>query len=213
MDKDYHDYVIKDGNFIGEFEEMYQTCDDPWGQKQKVVSSYSRMACVASLKRINAKRVLEVGAGLGYFTDFLDKMCPEITFDGLDISETAVKKASATFPEIHFICADVKDIVKILKNGEYDAIIFSEIMWYILDSLNGLLTILREYHKGKYILVNQSFYNGTQQYGNEFFTNPSEMVSYLGLNCISSIVEKMYAGMRGGYETHTLFLVDERMDE
>ena len=28
--KDYHDYVIKDGNFIGEFEQMYQNVDDPW---------------------------------------------------------------------------------------------------------------------------------------------------------------------------------------
>jgi hypothetical protein len=27
---DYHDYVIKDGKFIGAFEEMYQNIDDPW---------------------------------------------------------------------------------------------------------------------------------------------------------------------------------------
>lgn len=28
--KDYHDYVIKNGGFIGKFEEMYQNIEDPW---------------------------------------------------------------------------------------------------------------------------------------------------------------------------------------
>jgi len=27
---DYHDYVFKDGKFIGAFEEMYLNVDDPW---------------------------------------------------------------------------------------------------------------------------------------------------------------------------------------
>ncbi len=209
MSKDYHDYVIKDGKFIGKFEEMYQVCDDPWGQTQDIITSYSKMACVASLKRIKAKKVLEIGSGLGCFTDFLGKMCPEITFEGMDVSETAVNKAATVFPEIKFICADVKNIAQILKNGKYDAIIFSEIMWYILDGLNGLLNTLRECHKGKYILVNQTFYNGTQQYGKEFFTNPSEMISYMDFNCISSIAEKTYTGV-GGYSSHTLLLIDEK---
>lgn len=30
--KDYHDYMIKDGKFIGKFEERYQNCEDPWNQ-------------------------------------------------------------------------------------------------------------------------------------------------------------------------------------
>ena len=28
--KDYHDYFIKDGRFIGRFDEMYKNVDDPW---------------------------------------------------------------------------------------------------------------------------------------------------------------------------------------
>ena len=32
---DYHDYVIKNGNFIGQFEEMYQNCDDPWPESER----------------------------------------------------------------------------------------------------------------------------------------------------------------------------------
>lgn len=33
--KTYHDYVIKDGQFIGEFNEMYRAFDDPWMQKNQ----------------------------------------------------------------------------------------------------------------------------------------------------------------------------------
>ena len=33
MDR-YQDYVIKDGKFIGKFEEMYQKFDDPWHQSE-----------------------------------------------------------------------------------------------------------------------------------------------------------------------------------
>ena len=28
----YQDYVIKDGKFVGEFEQMYKDFDDPWEQ-------------------------------------------------------------------------------------------------------------------------------------------------------------------------------------
>lgn len=31
----YQDYVIKDGKFVGEFEKMYQDCDNPWHQLKK----------------------------------------------------------------------------------------------------------------------------------------------------------------------------------
>lgn len=33
--KDYHDYVIKDGKLIGEFDKMYADCDDPWHQSRE----------------------------------------------------------------------------------------------------------------------------------------------------------------------------------
>ena len=32
--KDYHDYVIKDGKLVGEFEQMYQNVKDPWPESQ-----------------------------------------------------------------------------------------------------------------------------------------------------------------------------------
>lgn len=88
----YQDYAIKDGEFIGKFEEMYQKFDNPWHQREVINESYSRLNTVLSLKRVGAKRVLEAGCGLGIFTDYLSKALPDVQIVGMDISETAVKK-------------------------------------------------------------------------------------------------------------------------
>lgn len=69
---DYHDYVIKDGVFVGQFEEMYKNCDDPWEQKKSIVQ-FHKMACLASVESIKPSRVLEIGCGLDYLTDFYNR--------------------------------------------------------------------------------------------------------------------------------------------
>ena len=43
LEKSYHDYVIKDGKFIGKFEDMYLDVVDPWMQSSQP-NKYSRMA-------------------------------------------------------------------------------------------------------------------------------------------------------------------------
>ena len=106
---DYHDYVIKDGQFIGKFEEMYEACDDPWNQKKSVIQSH-KMACMYSIAMISPCKVLEVGCGLGYLTHFYKSVFPSICFEGMDISETAIEKAKNSFPDISFFCGNIAEI-------------------------------------------------------------------------------------------------------
>ncbi len=47
---DYHKYVINDGKFVGDFENMYKDCDDPWNQSVEVKSSYSRWDTVRTIQ-------------------------------------------------------------------------------------------------------------------------------------------------------------------
>ncbi len=47
----YQDYVIKDGKFIGRFEEMYQKFEDPWNQKACIADSYVRHATNVSIRK------------------------------------------------------------------------------------------------------------------------------------------------------------------
>lgn len=61
----YQDYVIKDGRFIGRFEEMYQKFEDPWNQKTCIRDSYIRHITNISIRRYHVKNLLEVGCGVG----------------------------------------------------------------------------------------------------------------------------------------------------
>lgn len=110
---DYHDYVIKDGKFIGNFEEMYKNCENPWKQKN-ILGSYSKLCSVTSLYRIQPKKVLEVGCGLGFFANFLKRMLPGTEIIGMDISQSAVDKARGQFPDMTFFQEEVSNIESVL---------------------------------------------------------------------------------------------------
>lgn len=201
---DYHDYIIKDGVFVGKFEEVYQMFDDPWHQIDDAMQSYSKMCSIASLKRIGAANVLEIGCGLGYYTDFLHRALPDVRFTGMDISETAINKAKNIFPDLEFICADITDN-DFCFSKVYDAIIFAEIMWYILDSFDEMIGKVRHQFCGKYVLINQTFYNGNQKYGTEYFTSQDEMIKRMHMKCIRKVREMTD---NASYSTHTLLYVD-----
>ncbi|MCB0782118.1 MAG: hypothetical protein KDC03_21740, partial [Flavobacteriales bacterium] len=55
MASDYHDYVIRDGQFIGAFEEMYRNVADPWHQSSQP-NPYSRMAGILHIQRTGFAR-------------------------------------------------------------------------------------------------------------------------------------------------------------
>src|SRR5438094_550954 len=98
---DYHDYVIKDGQFIGRFEEMYRKCDDPWHMlNPPPIELWSRRITVEMLNRNGISSVIEVGSAFGILTN--DVHQAGIRICGIDISETAVNKARSLFPEIEF---------------------------------------------------------------------------------------------------------------
>lgn len=172
--ENYHDYVIKDGKFVGEFEQMYRDCEDPWTQSTQP-NKYSRMACFLHIKQFKIKSVLECGSGLGYYSDWLRKETG-VNSKGLDVSETSVKRAKELFPDLDFEQADIsKDLH---KYTDHEAVLFSEIMWYILDDLDVIIADLKKHFSGKYLLINQVFYKGSQRYGTEYFTNVEELKKY-----------------------------------
>ena len=186
---DYREYVIKDGIFIGRFEEMYRDCDDPWEQTRDVMNNYQKMATVASMYRFGFKRVLEIGCGLGHFTHFLETALPDCHFIGMDISETAINKARLSFPNTEYVVGNIAnpDIIDRYVGG-CDAMLFTEIMWYILDDLDDIIKHLKSEYRGKHILINQTFYpSGQQEYGKEFFTTPEEMVKYFDMDLIEMV--------------------------
>lgn len=72
----YQDFVIKDGEFIGDFEGMYQTFKDPWNQSadESVFDSRRILAlswCTRLRTQFGSTRVIELGSGFGHLTESL----------------------------------------------------------------------------------------------------------------------------------------------
>ncbi|MDE0770859.1 MAG: class I SAM-dependent methyltransferase [Salibacteraceae bacterium] len=171
----YHDYVIKNGKFIGDFETMYQNVNDPWMQSIQP-NRYSRNAGIIHIKNFGITSILEVGCGLGYYAEWIYQET-NIVPKSIDISATAVSKAKEKFPHLDFELADITKNIDSFKTRE--AIILSEVVWYILPNLKALFKALSESSKGKYLIVNQVFYKGSQKYGNEYFTDLQEFIDFV----------------------------------
>lgn len=103
-------------------------------------------------------KILEVGSGLGYLTYALNE--DGFNIIGLDISNTAIKKAETEFGP-HYLNADIFEYSK--KNKEsFDFIILTEVIEHVTEPekfLNALKYILKS--TGSIILTtpNKSFYS------------------------------------------------------
>lgn len=197
----YHDYVIKNGNFIGKFNEMYEKFDNPWMQNTQP-NKYSRMAGMLHMKNFQVGSVLECGCGLGYYADWIHRET-NIIPKSVDISEVAVKKAKELFPHLDFEVADItKNIEKFKK---YDCVLFAEIVWYILNDFDNVLKALKENFSGKFLIVNQVFYKGTQSYGNNYFTNLEEFIAYMPFDLLGKCEATTIS--ESTIETSTIFRI------
>ncbi|MBL8009048.1 MAG: class I SAM-dependent methyltransferase [Flavobacteriales bacterium] len=170
----YHDLVIKDGRFIGRFEEMYQHFDQPWMQ-DKQPNPYSRASGILHMQRFGIRSLVEVGCGLGYYADRIHK-ATGARYVGIDVAPTAVAKAKAHFPHLDFRVDEVKNLAQ-YTDFQPDAILFAEVTWYVLDQLDALFKLMLTHYPGKYFIHNLVFYKGTQRYGTEHFTNLKEFMA------------------------------------
>ncbi|WP_349357556.1 class I SAM-dependent methyltransferase [Stappia sp.] len=143
--RDYHDYVFRNGRFVGDFEGMYQNSTEvPWHQDKTAYDTISNID-IAILQRHHYASICDVGCGLGYFTQRLyselvtpDGKAPRVV--GLDISQTCIRKAQDMFPSVSFRVADL------LANRlgdlpqDFDLVVVRGVLWYVQHSLDAFLS-------------------------------------------------------------------------
>jgi SAM-dependent methyltransferase len=108
--RDYHDYVIRDGRLIGEFEAMYRNSDAvPWHQDEQRDWMDVRLTfeMLRDLPRFG--EIHDLGCGLGYYLALARERAgaPGCRAFGYDISATACDKARTLFPEFTFTTHDI----------------------------------------------------------------------------------------------------------
>jgi ubiquinone/menaquinone biosynthesis C-methylase UbiE len=182
---DYHDYVIKDGRFVGAFDEMYRRCDDPWDQDAD--PTLAQDIALAILGRHAVGRLLDLGCGKGQFSSRL-KQATRATVTAVDISPTAIAVARQRFPDIEFSVGAVPPLTQFPDEG-FDVVVCAELLWYVLPQLRLLFQeIARVLRPGGHCMVIQHFYQpGSQQYGNEFMQTPEDLIAMLPFRMVSRV--------------------------
>ena len=128
----YHKYVynFEKKQFLGNFEEMYQAEDiegfDSWYQETE--NNLHRTISLAILERYNFNRILDIGCGKGTFTNLLKRENNYVM--GFDISETAISKAKAKYPNIDFRRMEANNILSLSEN-HFDLVVCSAVIYYI----------------------------------------------------------------------------------
>lgn len=204
--KSYHDYVIKDGKFIGKFEEMYKVYEDPWMQSQQP-NRYSRKMAIMNIERYGIKSIVEYGCGLGYYADWIYRETG-IVCKSIDISETAIIKATQKFPQLNFNVGNILDLGNLENKNETDCILLADITWMILPELKFINEELMKHFKGKYLINNFVTYKGTQQYGRDFFTTTKEYIDFMPFKLIGygeATTENDH-----NIDSHTIFKIEPK---
>lgn len=161
--------------FVGKFNELYQTVADPWNQSGAdgvLIAEYYRYSRARLVGGLWAAcpppktiKVLEVGCGHGYATRMIAARTWYAEVHGCDISPAAIERAEAFDSRCRFYVADIR---RVTPPDTYDAVIWNQILWYILDELGAALeNSARALVPGGYLIVSQAYLKGVQRYGKE----------------------------------------------
>jgi len=186
----YQDYVIKNGRFIGEFEEMYRNSSQiPWHQDETVNSIFSDM-CVVIIRRCMPASLLDVGCGLGYMAERLRSEIDGLeNIVGLDVSETATARAKDLFPLIRFVAGDLKSA---LPENKFEMVVSKDVLWYVLDDLDGYLNALVA-RSSRHVYIGQSFPATKPYYGEDVLPNAAGLIDLLrqsGFDVVYQLIER-----------------------
>jgi SAM-dependent methyltransferase len=161
---DYHDYVIKNGRLIGEFEQMYRKSRNvPWHQDEQENWLDVRLT-IECLKQYGPfSLILDFGSGYGYFLNQITQHCgtDDPVLIGYDVSKTACKKGSSLFPNITFqqfdLMAEHTDL-QVMGEKSNALFMLRGTLWYVFPQINNVArNISSIVNKGDYFLVSQNF--------------------------------------------------------
>tara|TARA_A100000164_G_C21793535_1_gene717020 strand:+ start:384 stop:1028 length:645 start_codon:yes stop_codon:yes gene_type:complete len=206
----YQDLVIKDGKFIGKFEEMYKKFPDPWNllknNKLNKNLNYQIILKYCDQIKLKKKTTLEIGCGYPQISYMLFKKGYD-TY-GVDISKTVIKRSKKKYPELanNLFVSDFLNF-SLFKKINPNIIILSDISWYVLPELKKFIKWYKGLNKKIFLIHSLAVYNNdTQKYGKEYFYDLKTIKFFFKLNYISSCyVENI------GEDKHAIFLGDNEI--
>jgi SAM-dependent methyltransferase len=186
---DYHDYVIKDGKLIAQFEQMYRNaCDIPWRQNQQESWIDVRLTKELLEDEKNISRVIDYGCGTGHYLDILVRSMGGSGL-GFDISETAVVKAQSNFPNYSFKTGDLMNpnSFDVASINEESIHVIRGTLWYVFPKLSVVIkNIVDQMSVGDTLLVVQNFPPLNSNFvGKEVIPDPQTLINLINRSSLS----------------------------
>lgn len=182
------------GTFRGQFEEMYRDIEDPWGCESAKTSLNNRLFTEIIFDGDRRfERILDVGSGLGGLLSILAARNGGGFVLGLDVSHTAVEKATQRYPELSF---ERHDLAKEdLAQSGFGLVTISEVLWYVLDDLETFFGRAIDALTPGGVLAIHQYFPAEQKYGRDKVDGVSGFLEYMrGLADVKS--EHMYTNHR-----------------
>ncbi len=213
---DYHQYVFNDKGFVGDFENMYKNCEDPWGldKNHDIQISYEIIASLIKfyrgLRNIQRPHIVEIGSGKGYFCNYINHL-GDIT--GIDISETAVKISAEKYPDLKFINENIINI-KTGSAHKYDmAVMFKGMIWYIIDEVDAALENIKSMLKCNGIVIIEVNYYNNDYYGKEIISCDENAIEIFSKYFkILNIINHRYRNEDINFEMCSYFVMEKISD-
>lgn len=127
----YHKYIFDTEKraFLGKFEEMYQNEDkegyDSWHQSDANILKNKISETI--LGQYQFKTIADIGCGKGSFTSRLKQVNNYVL--GVDLSETAIKKAKQNYSEIDFQTQTTDEFLE--RQPDFDLVVCMETLSYL----------------------------------------------------------------------------------
>lgn len=144
--KRYSEYILKKNpngslDYLADFEAMYKNCKDPHHQSLKSNEGILEFDILVQIikKFFYSKSfdsVIDVGCGLGYFTNRIFNILNKPKMFGCDISNSAIKKACVKFPHLNFFNLNLEKKLdlpqSLLKEmGEIKLVLLTNVIYYV----------------------------------------------------------------------------------
>lgn len=209
----YQDFVIKDGKFVGKFEEMYKKFSDPWGLIKNNLNSqnlnyqiiYNYCDKVKKIKKKNFLTTLEIGCG---YPQISNNLCNNgFNSFGTDISKTVIVKSKKKYPKLKKkLFISNFDNYELYNKINPDIIILSDITWYILPELKNFLKWFKKIKKKTYLIHSLAIYEKKKQkYGKSYFYDMNTIIKFFNLKLLTQAEIKNING-----DWHTIFLAQNK---
>ena len=101
------------------------------------------------------EKVLDCGCGEGFYTLVLSQLYPDLKIVAFDHDKEILTKAKAWIGErknVEWLSSEIEDGLP-FKSGEFDRVIFSEVLEHLTDDVGALKEVARLIKKGGFVVI------------------------------------------------------------